>query len=150
MLRATISIAFFIPFDLTSFYLFLYEFTTDIAFSLTKNNLLHQQLWNFFLLVSRLIDIFDTLFHVIVPAALLTIVPIINWRDPQRQKHLPIYITNWILLLLLLFLFGRMGWGRSNVMDIIFFTLLIWSVVSGTTPLPLGLTIDITFILHQL
>ena len=69
-------------------------------------------------------------------------------RYTKAKAHAYLY-NKLDIIIIIISVWEKGGGGRSNVRDIIFFTILIWSVVSGATPLSLGLTIDTTFILRQ-
>ena len=69
-------------------------------------------------------------------------------RSTKAKSHAYLY-NKLDIIIIIISVWEKGGGGRSNVRDIIFFTILIWSVVSGATPLSLGLTIDTTFILRQ-
>lgn len=68
-------------------------------------------------------------------------------RSTKAKAHA--YLYNKLDIIIIISVWEKWGGGRSNVRDIIFFTILIWSVVSRATPLSLGSTIDTTFIVHQ-
>ena len=72
-------------------------------------------------------------------------------RYTKAKAHAYLYnkLDIIIIIIIIISIWEKGGGGRSNVRDIIFFTILIWSVMSGATPLSLGLTIDTTFILRQ-
>ena len=70
-------------------------------------------------------------------------------RYTKAKAHAYLYNKLDIIIIIIISVWEKGGGGRSNVRDIIFFTILIWSVVSGAPPLSLGLTIDTTFILRQ-
>lgn len=70
-------------------------------------------------------------------------------RSTKTKAHAYLYNKLDIIIIIIISVWEKGGGSRSNVRDIIFFTILIWSVVSRATSLSLGSTIDTTFIVHQ-